>query len=94
MVASPGSSTAHGDLVPRDDPQTAGAVVPGAPAATRHEDDVAIERQQICDALDRCGGNQSRAAKLLGISRNTLIARIERHGLARPLTPRRQPGVD
>jgi sigma-54 dependent transcriptional regulator, acetoin dehydrogenase operon transcriptional activator AcoR len=51
--------------------------------------DVMLERQQISDALARCGGNQSRAAKLLGISRNTLIARIERHGLARPLTPRR-----
>ena len=49
------------------------------------------ERKQISDALARCGGNQSRAAKLLGISRNTLIARIERHGLTRPQPPRRSP---
>jgi sigma-54 dependent transcriptional regulator, acetoin dehydrogenase operon transcriptional activator AcoR len=52
-------------------------------------DDRAIDRQQIVDALAKCGGNQSRAAKLLGISRNTLIARIDRYSLARPLTPRR-----
>jgi two-component system, NtrC family, response regulator AtoC len=47
------------------------------------------EEQEIIDTLAYCGGNQSRAAKLLGISRNTLIARIEKYGLARPLAPRR-----
>jgi len=52
------------------------------------------ERRQISDALAQCGGNQSRAAKLLGISRNTLIARIERFGLARPLVSRRQSRTD
>jgi DNA-binding NtrC family response regulator len=42
------------------------------------------ERQRIVSALAECGGNQSRAAKRLGISRNTLIARIRELGLARP----------
>jgi DNA-binding NtrC family response regulator len=50
--------------------------------------DTAPERQQLVDALAQCAGNQSRAAKLLGISRNTLIARIAKYGLARPLSPR------
>jgi len=45
------------------------------------EDD---ERRQIVAALDRCGGNQSRAAKMLAISRNRLIRLIEKHQLARP----------
>jgi DNA-binding NtrC family response regulator len=94
IVASPGYSTAHGDLVPRDDPSTPRAPAPCAPAATRPGDDVALERQQIREALERCGGNQSRAAKLLGMSRNTLIARVERYGLARPKAPRRRPCTD
>ncbi|MGH2897313.1 MAG: helix-turn-helix domain-containing protein, partial [Solirubrobacteraceae bacterium] len=47
------------------------------------------EEQEIIDALAQCGGNQSRAARMLGISRNTLIARIDKYGLARPLAPRR-----
>jgi DNA-binding NtrC family response regulator len=46
------------------------------------------EKREIAEILARCGGNQSRAAKLLGMSRNTLIARIEKHGLARPLLRR------
>ena len=47
------------------------------------------ERQRIRNMLAQCGGNQSRTAKLLGMSRNTLISRIEKYGLARPLMPRR-----
>jgi two-component system response regulator AtoC len=35
-------------------------------------------------ALDECAGNQTRAAKLLGISRRQLIARIEFWQLPRP----------
>ncbi|MCA9611979.1 MAG: sigma 54-interacting transcriptional regulator, partial [Myxococcales bacterium] len=42
------------------------------------------ERQLILDALLQADGNQTRAAKLLGISRRTLISRIEEHGLPRP----------
>jgi two-component system, NtrC family, response regulator AtoC len=43
-----------------------------------------VERQRILDALDRCGGNQTRAARMLGISRNTLLARLDSYGLPRP----------
>ncbi len=42
------------------------------------------DKQRIAHALHQCGGNQSQAAKLLGISRNTLLARLDAHGLPRP----------
>jgi len=43
-----------------------------------------IERQRILDALAANGGNQSAAAKQLGIARATLIKRIAAFGIARP----------
>jgi DNA-binding NtrC family response regulator len=41
-------------------------------------------REQIVAALTQCGGNQTRAAEVLGISRRTLINRMEEYGLPRP----------
>lgn len=42
------------------------------------------ERERILNALNECAGNQSRAAKFLGISRSTLIQKILLYGLPRP----------
>jgi DNA-binding NtrC family response regulator len=41
----------------------------------------AVERALIVQALDRVGGNQSAAARLLGLSRDTLRYRMDKHGL-------------
>jgi two-component system, NtrC family, response regulator AtoC len=41
-----------------------------------------LERTALVQALDRTGWNVSRAARLLGISRDTLRYRIDKHGLA------------
>ena len=73
LVLHDGPAITAGDLWTHETP------IAAAPA-----DD---ERTRITDALARCGGNQSRAARLLGISRNTLIARIREYRLVRPQSP-------
>ncbi len=44
----------------------------------------ASERERVLKALESCAGNQTRAAKLLGVSRRTLINRLEQFNLPRP----------
>ena len=44
----------------------------------------ALERQRILDALAKCGGNQTQAAELLGISRRTLLRRLDDYAVPRP----------
>ncbi len=51
----------------------------------------AVERQHILDALARCGGNQTEAARLLGMSRRTLLTRLDAHGISRPRKGRVPP---
>ena len=49
-----------------------------------------LERERILAALDECGGNQSRAAEKLQISRKTLLRRLDRYGVPRPRKGRTQ----
>ena len=39
---------------------------------------------RIMEALEKSGGNQTRAAKLLGIARRTLTNRLNEYNLPRP----------
>ncbi|HVG57927.1 MAG TPA: sigma 54-interacting transcriptional regulator [Hyalangium sp.] len=57
---------------------------PAQPGGTLGEDIAALERQRILAALEQCAGNQTRAAKLLGISRRTLVTRLGEYGIPRP----------
>jgi len=41
----------------------------------------AVERNFIVMALERSNGNQTKAARLLGITRSALIYRMEKHGI-------------
>ena len=40
-----------------------------------------LERELICQALDRARGNKTNAARLLGLSRDTLRYRLEKYGI-------------
>jgi two-component system nitrogen regulation response regulator GlnG/two-component system response regulator HydG len=57
---------------------------PPAGASADPFDADAGERQRIEAALAACGGNQTRAAKLLGVARSTLVLRLDALGLTRP----------
>lgn len=69
--------------VPPTRPSSPDLVVPSpiTPLRTRAGE---TERQRILEALDRCGGNQTQAAEMLGISRRTLLSRLDLYGIPRP----------
>jgi DNA-binding NtrC family response regulator len=69
------------------DPLTlpAGEHVGDAAAGARLRNDLAaFERTRIVEALEKCAGNQTKAAQLLGISRRTLVSRLGEYNLPRP----------
>jgi two-component system response regulator AtoC len=55
-----------------------------SPASRRLARTFDVTREEIDDALRQTGGNQTRAAELLGIARRTLINRMETFGMDRP----------
>jgi two-component system response regulator AtoC len=59
-----------------------GHATPAATAAADlHGEIEVIERRRILEALERCDGNQTRAAIELGISRGTLATRLKAYGI-------------
>ncbi|HYZ34488.1 MAG TPA: sigma-54 dependent transcriptional regulator [Crenalkalicoccus sp.] len=73
-VVRAGNLAVVAPLAPAPAPATESAVTPGQ---TLPE----IERASLLGALGRTGGNVSRAARLLGISRDTMRYRMGKHGL-------------
>jgi DNA-binding NtrC family response regulator len=64
-------------------PERKAAANEGAHLETEQRSLDALEREHLVRALAECKWNVSKAAKLLGISRDTLRYRMERHGLQR-----------
>ena len=65
---------------PARTPTTPIAIVDAAPPAL--EDELRqVERERIIEALERCGGNQTRAAEYLSMPRRTLVRKIGLHGI-------------
>ena len=67
-------------------PEAAAAAArpPAAGSMLMRDEFAELERTRILEAMDRCGGNQSRSARMLGISRTTLIKRLEQYAYVRP----------
>jgi DNA-binding NtrC family response regulator len=79
-----------GEPPPRStDPTPTPIAVPAAPLDPDEE-----ERQRIMAALAACGGNQTRAAKVLGIARRTLTSKLGKLGLPRPRKDRQDDDDD
>jgi two-component system response regulator PilR (NtrC family) len=74
-----------GRLELTDLPDAGGVAAPAsAPAVTLPAAGIsleALERSLLEQALARTGGNKAQAAALLGLTRNTLRYRLEKHGL-------------
>ena len=63
--------------------RTARVASAGASTGPRAADDT-DERARILAALEACAGNQTRAARQLGLSRTTFVSKLALHGIRRP----------
>jgi two-component system response regulator HydG len=72
---------APGPLVDEDPFAQDGGAQAAPPPMTLRERVAAFERGLVAEELARCQGNQSEAARRLGVSRVTLIDKLKRYGL-------------
>jgi DNA-binding NtrC family response regulator len=70
--------------------RSAGKPEPPPPRPGAAPDDLSdaqcADRARLVRALEECGGNQSRAAKQLGISRTTMVTKLGLYRIRRPRT--------
>lgn len=64
-------------------PQDLGLATSGE-TSTQPNEKLESDRERIVRALHDAGGNQTRAAKLLGVARGTLVSRLDKYGIPRP----------
>jgi len=74
---------ANGNLIlPRDLPASIQRVKPANSSGSVLVGDMQeIQRRAILEALDKTGGNKTRAAALLNISRRNLLYKLREYGL-------------
>ena len=82
-IPAPVPATAHAPAAAPPAPPAMSTLAFGS-AASLPDEMEALERQRILDALAKCGGNQTQAAELLGISRRTLLRRLDEYAVPRP----------
>jgi two-component system response regulator AtoC len=80
-------------IVPRSrsstPPEPMSDLVPPPPPLPMLEPGKMDEREEVINALAHCAGNQTQAARMLGVSRRTLVKRLEAFDLPRPRKPTR-----
>jgi transcriptional regulator with PAS, ATPase and Fis domain len=67
---------------------TASAASSSLRQATLRDEQRQLEKRRMQEALEACGGNQSAAARLLGMPRRTFVMRLAEYHIARPRKPR------
>jgi two-component system, NtrC family, response regulator AtoC len=72
---------------PRPSPSAAGSSTGERQPQNLQAEMKSLERTRILEALERCRGNQSEAARQLGIPRRTLVSRLSELGLTRRRAP-------
>jgi DNA-binding NtrC family response regulator/pSer/pThr/pTyr-binding forkhead associated (FHA) protein len=78
------SGVIHADDLPDNVRDAGRRARPGSAENTMRDQLAELERSAIVDALELHGGNQTRAAQRLGISRRALIYKMEKLGLKPP----------
>ena len=81
---SPDSRRAPDSRLAPESRRSRGPAAPPSSRSSRNPSSDDEQRERLIRALEACGGNQTRAAELLGISRRTLINRLDRWKLPRP----------
>ncbi|HEY0193759.1 MAG TPA: sigma 54-interacting transcriptional regulator [Kofleriaceae bacterium] len=81
MPAAPARDVTLDDLPPRFRGATPPATPSVAPGTSLDAELRDLERARIADALTRTGGNQTRAAALIGMPRRTFVAKLRQYRL-------------
>lgn len=92
LRASASGPYAAGRGTPAVGVRVVGRAAAATPAGLALSEREQAERQNIIQVLDDCAGSQTKAARRLGFSRGTLIARLKRYEIPRPRASRSASG--